>query len=220
MIRFPKGLISGYRDFRSQHLPGEQARYRELSEQGQHPEIMVIGCCDSRVAPESIFDAGPGELFVMRNVANLIPPYAPDGEAHGSSAALEFAVQVLLVKHIVVMGHAQCGGVKALVDEDSQPLSAGDFIGRWMTLIEPEPERLKPRDNETRQMLIARIEKAVVRRSLQNLMTFPFVRERVERGELQLHGAYFGVATGALSVLDAMSGEFIDVQTTSDIVGV
>ena len=220
MIRFPKRLISGYRHFRSDRLPGEQMRYRELSEQGQKPEVMVIGCCDSRVAPESIFDAGPGELFVMRNVANLVPPYAPDGEAHGSSAALEFAVQVLRVKHIVVMGHAQCGGVKALVAEDSHPLSAGDFIGRWMTLIEPEPERLKQRADETRQMLIARIEKAVVRRSLQNLMTFPFVRERVEQNDLHLHGAYFGVATGALSVLDAMSGEFIDVQAASDIVGV
>ena len=116
MIRFPKRLIAGYRNFCTHRLPDEQSRYRELSENGQKPEVMVIGCCDSRVAPETIFNAGPGELFVVRNVANLVPPYAPDGEAHGVSAALEFAVQVLRVRHIVVMGHAQCGGVQALVE--------------------------------------------------------------------------------------------------------
>ena len=114
MLTFPKHLIAGYRDFAATRLPAEQSRYRELSEHGQSPETMLIGCSDSRVAPETIFGAGPGELFTVRNVANLVPPYAPDGEAHGVSAALEFAVQVLRVKHIVVMGHAQCGGGKNL----------------------------------------------------------------------------------------------------------
>jgi carbonic anhydrase len=114
MSGFPKHLIDGYHTFTAQRLPSEQTRYRELAERGQSPEVMVIGCCDSRVSPEVIFDAGPGELFVVRNVANLVPPYAPDGATHGVSAALEFAVQVLRVKHIVVLGHAQCGGIKAL----------------------------------------------------------------------------------------------------------
>jgi carbonic anhydrase len=131
MTSFPQRLISGYQTFATQRLPTEQTRYRDLSERGQSPEVMVIGCCDSRVSPEVIFDAGPGELFVVRNVANLVPPYSPDGQLHGVSAALEFAVQVLRVKHIVVLGHAQCGGVKAFV-EDGEPLSPGDFIGRWM----------------------------------------------------------------------------------------
>src|SRR5215471_2410381 len=116
MISFPKTLLDGYRTFRTQRLPTEQSRYRELSERGQSPDVMVIGCCDSRVSPEVIFDAKPGELFVMRNVANIVPPYEPDGHAHGVSAALEFGVAALRVKHIVVLGHAHCGGVKAFAD--------------------------------------------------------------------------------------------------------
>ncbi len=219
MIRFPKRLIAGYQGFCTHRLPAEQSRYHDLSEHGQKPEVMVIGCCDSRVAPETIFDAGPGELFVVRNVANLVPPYAPDGEAHGVSAALEFAVQVLRVKHIVVMGHAQCGGVKALT-EDTEPLSPGDFIGRWMSLIESDPAKLKPQNGEDRQAFVTRLEKAVIRRSLQNLMTFPCIRIQVERGKIVLHGAYFGVATGALSVLDRATDEFLDVQTANEIVSV
>src|ERR1700709_667125 len=113
---FPARLIDGYRSFRAGRLITEQAHYRELSESGQSPETMVIGCCDSRVAPEVIFDANPGELFVTRNIANLVPPYTPDGAQRAVSAALEFAVQALRVKHIVVLGHAQCGGIKAVAE--------------------------------------------------------------------------------------------------------
>ena len=201
MTPFPPRLLAGYHTFASQRLPTEQARYRELSQVGQSPETMVIGCCDSRVSPEVIFDAGPGELFVVRNVANLVPPYQPDGNAHGVSAALEFAVQVLRVKHIVVLGHAQCGGVRAFVNK-SAPLSPGDFIGRWMSLFVKPGEIVEQREHETMQQFIFRIEKAAVMRSLENLMTFPCVSILVERGKLQLHGAYFGVAEGSLSVLD------------------
>src|SRR5215475_1219907 len=132
----PRRLYDGYRAFRAGRLPTEQSRYRELAERGQAPETMVVGCCDSRVSPEVIFDARPGELFVVRNVANLVPPYSPDGLYHGVSAALEFAVGALGVKHIVVLGHARCGGVRAFA-EDSAPLSPGDFIGKWMSLIAP-----------------------------------------------------------------------------------
>src|SRR5450631_2824543 len=124
---FPSSLIEGYRAFQSGRLPREQDRYRELAESGQSPQVMVIGCCDSRVSPEVIFDARPGELFVVRNVANIVPPYAPDGQAHGVYAALEFGVAALNVQHIVVLGHAHCGGVKAYA-EDAEPLSPGDFI--------------------------------------------------------------------------------------------
>ena len=109
---------------------------------------MVIGCCDSRVSPEVIFDAGPGELFVVRNIANLVPVYQPDGNAHGVSAALEFAVQVLQVKHIVVLGHAQCGGIRAFID-DAEPLSPGDFIGKWMAMFIKPGEQVEQREHET-----------------------------------------------------------------------
>src|SRR6266704_1251078 len=136
----PQRLYDGYRAFRASRLPTEQSRYHELAERGQAPETMVVGCCDSRVSPEVIFDARPGELFVVRNVANIVPPYAPDGEAHGVSAALEFGVAALKVKHIVVLGHAHCGGVKAFA-EDAAPLSPGDFIGRWMRLMAPAADK-------------------------------------------------------------------------------
>ena len=208
---FPQNLIAGYQTFATERLPTEQSRYRTLAERGQSPEVMVIGCCDSRVSPEVIFDAGPGELFVVRNVANLVPPYAPDGEAHGVSAALEFGVQVLRVKHIVVLGHAQCGGIRALVQE-STPLSPGDFIGRWMSLLTPALDGTPRDDGETLQDFITRVEKAAVKRSIENLMTFPCINILAERGKLHLHGAYFGVARGSLSVLDQASGEFATVN--------
>ena len=207
MTAFPERLIAGYHTFATQRLPTEQSRYRELSREGQSPETMVIGCCDSRVSPEVIFDAGPGELFVVRNVANLVPPYAPDGGAHGVSAALEFAVQVLRVKHIVVLGHAQCGGVRAFIDKIA-PLSPGDFIGRWMSLFVKPGEIVEQRENESMQHFVTRIEKAAVLRSLENLMTFPCVSILAGRGKLQLHGAYFGVAEGSLAVLDQDTNEF------------
>jgi carbonic anhydrase len=207
MTSFPQSLLDGYKTFTTQRLPTEQSRYRELSTGGQSPEVMVIGCCDSRVSPEVIFDAGPGELFVMRNIANLVPVYQPDGNAHGVSAALEFAVNVLRVKHIVVLGHAQCGGIRAFVDK-AAPLSPGDFIGKWMQMFIKPGEKVEQRDHESMQDFVTRIEKAAVFRSLENLMTFPFVRSAVERGEMVLHGAYFGVAEGSLFVLDPVAKEF------------
>jgi carbonic anhydrase len=209
-MTFPPSLISGYQTFTSQRLPTEQSRFRELSERGQSPEVMVIGCCDSRVSPEVIFDASPGELFVVRNIANLVPVYQPDGGAHGVSAALEYSVQVLKVKHIVVLGHAQCGGIRAFVD-NAAPLSPGDFIGRWMSMFIKPGEKVEIRAHETMTDFATRIEKAAVMRSLENLLTFPFVKSAIIRGELQLHGAYFGVAMGSLSVLDQVAKEFVPV---------
>jgi carbonic anhydrase len=211
MLRFPQRLLEGYRAFTTQRLPTEQSRYRDLSERGQSPEVMVIGCCDSRVSPEVIFDAGPGELFVMRNIANLVPVYQPDDRAHGVSAALEYAVQVLRVRHIVVLGHAQCGGIRAFIDK-IEPLSPGDFIGKWMSMFIKPGEKVEQREHETMHDFTVRIEKAAVFRSLENLMTFPFVQSRVARGDLHLHGAYFGVAKGLLFVLDQASKEFRSVK--------
>jgi len=121
-------------------------RYRQLAENGQSPHTLVVACSDSRAAPELIFDAGPGELFVIRNVANMVPPYEPDGHFHSTSAALEFAVQVLKVTDIVVMGHGRCGGIRAALDPNAEPLSPGDFIGRWMSLVKPAAEQIQSND--------------------------------------------------------------------------
>ena len=205
---FPAQLIDGYRAFLVSRLRHEQSRYRTLSEAGQSPQVLVIGCCDSRVSPEVIFDAGPGELFVVRNVGNIVPPYEPDTRAHGVSAALEFAVAALKVKHIVVLGHAQCGGVKAFA-EDAEPLSPGDFIGNWMRLMAPAAEKVGPRGSMSPAEYLTKLEQANVVNSLNNLMTFPRLAKQIERGEVQAHGAYFGVATGKLWVRDNASGEFV-----------
>jgi carbonic anhydrase len=207
-MSFPDRLIDGYRAFLYGRLPLEQSRYRELAEHGQSPEIMIIGCADSRVSPEVIFNARPGEMFVVRNVANLVPPYEPHHETqHGTSAALEFGVQALRVKHIVVLGHAFCGGIRAFADEQ-EPLSPGDYIGRWMSQIAPAAERLGPRGKDDDGTYLHRLEFASVELGLQNLMTFPWVRNQVERGQLHLHGAYFGVAAGRLLVRDPATGRF------------
>ncbi len=203
---FPERLSRGYRAFLGGRFTGERSRYEMLAEKGQKPEIMVIGCVDSRVSPEVIFDAAPGELLVVRNVANIVPAYAPDENQHGTSAALEFGVQALRVKHIVVLGHALCGGIRAFAD-DQEPLSPGDFIGRWMSQIAPAAELLGPRQPEDPDYL-RRLEFASVELSLRNLMTFPCVRILVERGKLELHGAYFGVASGRLLVRDPQTGQF------------
>lgn len=209
---FPVRLIEGYRAFVDGTLRAEQERYHELAERGQSPEVMLIGCCDSRCAPEAIFNAHPGELFVVRNIANVVPPYAPDAQAHGVSAALEFGVVALKVKHIVVLGHAQCGGVKAFAEE-AEPLTPSDFIGKWMTLMAPAAEKVGARDGYSARGYLTALEHANILNSLDNLMTFPRLRERVERGELALHGAYFGVAMGELFVLDRPTGAFTPVTT-------
>jgi carbonic anhydrase len=207
MAHIPDHLLAGYRNFMSGRYASESGRYRALAREGQAPETMVIACCDSRAAPESISDAGPGELFVVRNVANLVPPYAPDGEFHSTSAALEFAVQSLKIRNIVVMGHGRCGGIGAALNASATPLSPGDFIGKWMDLIAPAARRLGAADGD-REDYLTRLELATVEHGLANLMTFPCISILVERGKLHLHGAYFGVATGALLLRDPATGEF------------
>jgi carbonic anhydrase len=205
-MSFPPRLCEGYRAFRSGRLPMEQTRYRDLAERGQAPETMVVGCCDSRVAPEVIFDAGPGELFVVRNVANLVPPYSPDTQLHGVSAAVEYAVTVLKVRNIVVLGHARCGGIQAFADN----APGGDFIGRWISLVKPAAQAIGPRE-QSPETYLTRLEQASAIKSIENLMTFPYVRAGCERGELALHGAYFNVSSGELEVLDPASGKFAAV---------
>src|ERR1700709_1080589 len=176
---FPERLTEGYRSFVEGRFARERSRYAMLAERGQSPQIMVIGCVDSRVSPEVIFDAAPGELLVVRNVANIVPPYQPDhATQHGTSAALEFGVQALGVKHVVVLGHAHCGGIKFFAEE-REPLSRGDFISQGMSQIAPAAAALGPHAKYDMDAYQRRLEFASVQLSLENLMTFPWVKSKV-----------------------------------------
>jgi carbonic anhydrase len=198
-------LIDGYRRFREETWPAQRERFIALAEQGQRPQTMLIACSDSRVDPQMIFSAAPGELFVVRNVANLVPPYMPDTAFHGTSAAVEFGVRVLGVKQLVVMGHALCGGIRALLD--GVPPTAGDFVAGWIGIAErARAAALRCDAPDARQEAG---EHEAVRISLANLMTFPWVAEAVAEGRLTLHGAHFGVATGRLMLLDPATDSFV-----------
>ena len=209
----PPTLLEGYANFRSGRYASEAERYRRLGEGAQKPRVMIIACCDSRAAPETIFDAGPGEIFVVRNVANLVPPYTPDGGHHATSAALEFAVLSLNVNTIVVMGHGRCGGIHAAVSE-SLPLTHTDFIGSWMRAIK-DVARIVPRgEHESEQLHERNIERASIEHSLANLRTFPWIRMKENKKDLSLYGAWFDIAMGELHAYDedesqwtAISGE-------------
>lgn len=200
-------LIAGYRAFRAGRWPLERARYAELAHKGQNPDYLVISCSDSRADPATIFAAAPGELFVVRNVAGIVPPFEPDSGYHGTSAAVAFAVIRLGVKHVLVLGHAQCGGVAAAIDGS---LAAGvPFLGNWIALMKPALEHSAHlHDSGARHTAM---ERDAVRLSLENLKTFPFVAERLRDGRLQLHGMRFGIADGALERLDTAADAFVAV---------
>jgi carbonic anhydrase len=190
-------LLDGYRRFRAEQWPRERERFERLSREGQRPPAMVIACSDSRVDPQMIFAAGPGELFVVRNVANLVPRYQPDSAYHGTSAAIEFAVRALAVRCIVVLGHAQCGGIGALLD--GPPPGIGDFVEPWMGIaaearartqaIQPPAARQRACEHEA------------IRVSLDNLKTFPWIESASHSGQLALEGFYFDTLTGELQRL-------------------
>ncbi len=209
MSHLPENLLAGYHNFIKGRYAGETERYRALAHQGQKPETMIIACCDSRAAPETIFDTGPGELFVVRNVANLVPPYSPDDQYHATSAALEFAVQSLKVKHVVVMGHGRCGGIKAALDPSAEPLSPGDFIGKWMSLIQPASQAVAKNDMLTAGERQTALERISIRFSITNLRTFPCVDILEKKGRLSLHGAWFDISTGELWVMNTETGDFV-----------
>jgi carbonic anhydrase len=203
--KLPKSLVEGHRRFlRDRHAP-ERARYRQLAELGQAPTAMVIACCDARVDVSAIFDAEPGSLFIMRNVANLVPPYEPEGKYHGTSAAVEYAVTALRVPHLIVLGHSRCGGVatyRQTVREKIVPEQG--FIGRWLELL----NHVKVSEPEVAFGEELAFELAAIRSSLANLRTFPFIREREEEGLLRLHGLHFDLASGQLVILDETSERF------------
>jgi carbonic anhydrase len=209
MSSFPEILTDRFQRFRLRHFYPNAEHYEELAREGQSPDVMIISCSDSRVDPETIFSARPGELFVVRNVANLVPPYETGGKFHGVSTAIEFAVLNLHVEHIVIMGHSGCGGVKAALDQSAAVQSEAYFMRQWMSMLAdarlrvvaahqlaPEAERLNL------------LEREGIKVSLKNLRTFPFVNEREAGGKIALHGAHFDIATGTLSALNQESGEF------------
>jgi carbonic anhydrase len=189
-------LLSGYRRFREDRWPDARAEYEALAS-GQKPHTLVVACSDSRADPALIFDAAPGQLFVVRNVANLVPPYEPDGHLHGVSAALEFGVKVLNVSRIVVMGHAYCGGVNAMIH--GAPDNCRDFVAPWVEQGRSVVRRVC--EEVTPDQVDRAAEEAVVRLSLDNLRTFPWIAEREAAGTLALSGLHFGIADGVLRAL-------------------
>ena len=208
----PSHLVEGYEVFLAGRFRGEQNRLKELADKGQKPNTMIISCCDSRVAPEAIFDAGPGELFVLRNVAALVPPYEPDDHHHGASAALEYAVMALKVEHIVVLGHGLCGGVRAYAESVANPdtprLSHGDFIGDWIRMLWPAAARLGVPPDPDDPKYIERLEFESIKQTLRNLRTFPMIQVLEHHGHLKLHGALFRISDGRLFWLDEHTGAY------------
>ncbi|MBN8913118.1 MAG: carbonic anhydrase [Rhizobiales bacterium] len=209
MSSFPEKLTDRFRRFKHRHFVPNADHYEELATYGQDPDVMVISCCDSRVDPETIFTAMPGEMFVVRNVANLVPPYETGGKYHGVSTAIEFAVMNLRVKHIVILGHSGCGGIKAALDQSAAIQTEAMFISRWMSMLDDArlhvlaAHQMAPTAEKARLL-----ELEGIKSSIKNLRTFPFVKTEEDKGRLSLHGAYFEIANGMLSVLNHSRGEF------------
>jgi carbonic anhydrase len=203
----PPTLVQRFHGWRATAYLDNRAWYRRLAQNGQHPRAMVISCCDSRVHVTSIFGADEGEFFIHRNIANLVPPYNPDGEYHGTSAAVEYAVNALAVAHLIVMGHSQCGGVKGCHDmcmgHAPELLEKTSFVGRWMDILRPGFERVKALPDATR---VAALEREAIVVSLENLMTFPFVAEAVLDDRLTLHGLWNDTGEGTLEQYDPARG--------------
>ncbi|MEZ5817689.1 MAG: carbonic anhydrase [Hyphomicrobiaceae bacterium] len=212
MSLLPDHLADRYKRFRFRHYAPNQHRYEELAERGQTPDVMVVSCCDSRVDPETIFSAMPGELFVVRNVANLVPPFETTGKYHGVSAALEFAALNLRVRHIIVMGHSGCGGVRACLEHDAARQTAAQFISNWMSMLDGAREAVR-QAHASRPVsdLAAALEREGIKASIANLRTFPCIQVLEGRGRVALHGAHFDIGSGALTILNEGTGAFVDV---------
>lgn len=208
-----ESLLNGFKTFRRNYYLRNQALFQALARRGQAPKVMIIGCCDARVDPMLITGAGPGEIFMLRNVANLVPPYAPDSRSHGTSAALEFAVKGLNVEHIIVLGHAACGGVRALLNEAETAAMGTDFIASWMSIAERAriAANAHAHDSEESRQRFGELENVKV--SLENLATFPWIAERVAQAKLKVHGWYFDIHSGHLMAYDPAVGAFGNVES-------
>lgn len=212
MSLLPEALADRYRRFKFRHFAPNIDHYADLASHGQNPEVMIVSCCDSRVDPETIFSAMPGELFVVRNVANLVPPYETTGKYHGVSAALEFAALNLRVKHIVVMGHSSCGGIRASLERDAARQTEAEFITNWMSIIDEGRDRvIGAWAGRPLAEIRAELEREAVRTSIDNLRTFPCVQTLEGKGRLNLHGTHFDIASGTLSVLNQATSQFVAV---------
>jgi carbonic anhydrase len=210
MSQFPDHLADRFRRFKFRHFAPNQDQYEKLAQSGQTPDVMIVSCCDSRVDPETIFSAMPGELFVVRNVANLVPPFETQGKYHGVSAALEFAALNLRVKHIVVMGHSGCGGVRASLDSDTLRQTEAAFVTNWMSMLDGARERvLAAQPGGSEAELRRALEREGVKTSLENLRTFPCIKGLEAKGKIALHGTYFDIAEGSLSVIDPQTSELV-----------
>jgi carbonic anhydrase len=199
-LTLPDHLRAGYHRFRAQRYPGEHERYTRLAAEGQRPPTLVVACSDSRSGPETVFDAAPGELFVVRNVAAIVPVYAPDARAHAASAALEYAVLALGVQHVLVMGHGRCGGVAAALD-DRSPLTATDFVGSWVAPLRDLAMEIDPTEWADPVLMHRDLEFRSIEQSVVNLQTFPWIRSRVRAGSLEVAGCWFDISLGELWAL-------------------
>lgn len=209
MSSFPENLTDRYRRFKHRHFEPNADHYEELATHGQDPETMIVSCCDSTVDPETIFSAVPGELFVARNVANLIPPFEKSGFFHGASAAIEYAVLNLRIKQIIVLGHSGCGGVRAALDHNAAIQTDGQFISRWMSMLDDARlSVLAAHQGSSQDARQQALEMEGIKTSIKNLRTFPFVKEREENGRMSLHGAHFDIKSGMLTVLNHSHGIF------------
>ena len=205
-------LIEGYRAFRTGIYRQNEERYRKLGTARQRPKALIVACCDSRADPAMIFSSDPGELFVVRNVANLVPPYEPDSHYHGTSAAIEFGITGLEIGDLIVMGHARCGGIEALYESTEGNAPSGEFISGWISLAGNVARDVrKTHAHLDRDALLRQMEQRAVLRSLEMLRTFPFIREREADGRLRLHGWFYGIASGVLSIYDPQTDRFVDV---------
>ena len=205
-MTLPDDLSGGYARFREGRLATDGERYRTLAREGQKPRTMVIACADSRAAPETIFDAGPGELFVMRNVANLVPPDEPNGGENATAAAIEFAIAGLRVERILVLGHARCGGIAASLNDHLEPLGPGDHIRQWIAPLRADRAGVDGIEDATERQTAA--ERRAIRGSIERLRAFPQVRDAEREGRLSILGAWFDIETGDLLALDETSGAF------------
>jgi len=208
MSQLPDNLLQGYREFLQGQYSTEKNLYIALAADGQKPQTLMIACCDSRVAPEIIFNCRPGELFVVRNIANLVPSYALRDTSYSVSAALEFAVLSLRVKYIIVIGHAKCGGIQAALSANSEPLSQGNFVGKWMEIVMPLAKEVQKFKSFNPSEYQTALERQSIRNSVDNLLTFPWIKDLVEGGKLQLYGAWFDISAGELWVINNDSKEF------------
>lgn len=212
MTLFPEHLADRFRRFKYRHFAPNLDHYEELATHGQHPDVMVVSCCDSRVDPETIFSAMPGELFVVRNVANLVPPFETTGRYHGVSAALEFAALNLRVKHIVILGHSGCGGIRACLEQSATLQSEAQFISNWMSILDEARQKVvESSAGRSIPEMRADLERVGIKTSLENLRSFPCIKTLESKGRLHLHGAYFEIATGRLSVLNEGTDEFVSI---------